>query len=216
MNVKKRPSGSFIDHEKELIFIHIPKTSGTSIVSAIKATTKHKIETFGHRPIWFPIFQPYTGRYKSFAITRHPFERFLSGYNWVKKTKLTKDLAISYFELISFSLNNNINEFIDFLYNNKQFWNGTTPPSSFIPQYYWVTSIGDDSDISVHEVIDFNNRDRIYKILDEYYPEANCKNVHMLKADCNKLDQYNSLTKESKSKLYRLYEKDFNLFNYEK
>lgn len=69
-----------ISHTKKVIFIYIPKNAGTS-VSSIK---EFKFFEIGHKP-YFYYKSRYTeewNHYFSFAITRNPWDRLVSSYEY--------------------------------------------------------------------------------------------------------------------------------------
>jgi len=69
-----------ISHSHKLIFIHIPKNAGTSI------TTHFKMEDIGHH-LWQYYYQKYKnywGNYKKISISRNPWDRVVSCYEYAK------------------------------------------------------------------------------------------------------------------------------------
>ena len=72
-----------ISHKHKVIFIHIPKNAGTSVLEALG------IQEFGHRK-WFEYQYDYPNEwetYLKFAIVRNPFDRFVSNYEYAKMEK---------------------------------------------------------------------------------------------------------------------------------
>jgi len=71
--------------DKKIVFVHIPKAAGASIVRWAK---QNKIENFvngAHRSLSdFKKLYPTVDIYKSFAITRNTYYRMLSLYNFSK------------------------------------------------------------------------------------------------------------------------------------
>jgi hypothetical protein len=66
-----------IDHERRLIFIHIPKTAGIAIYSSLGITDQPS-----HKTIFD--YAEYRDEYFSFAFVRNPWERALSSYLYIK------------------------------------------------------------------------------------------------------------------------------------
>ena len=94
-----------ISHKYKTIFVHIPKTAGTSIEKAIgikaldKTAYRHREEA-GIRGVSYALqhytaemlmaensIVPYWKSYYKFAFVRHPYTRVLSEYFWVKGKK---------------------------------------------------------------------------------------------------------------------------------
>ncbi len=66
---------------KNCIFIHIPKTAGTSITQAFNLTTTNHYTAQELR--WWMGSRSY-GRFYSFCIARNPYDRFLSLYHYAR------------------------------------------------------------------------------------------------------------------------------------
>lgn len=64
-----------VDEQRELTFIHIPKTAGTAFQAATGIT--HDARTHFAWRYWAPLGHP------SFAVVREPVDRFLSALNYV-------------------------------------------------------------------------------------------------------------------------------------
>lgn len=75
------------DRKRNFIFVHIPKTGGTSVGSALRNGNKpEKIEGYhAHMPVSHLIEHviPDFDSYFSFAFVRNPYERLYSGYSSV-------------------------------------------------------------------------------------------------------------------------------------
>jgi hypothetical protein len=69
-----------IFHQNKTIFIHIPKTGGTSITKKFNG----EIENFKHNDFLYykKILKNDFEKYKIFSIVRNPFERILSYFIW--------------------------------------------------------------------------------------------------------------------------------------
>tara|TARA_B100000212_G_C27316681_1_gene508233 strand:- start:383 stop:970 length:588 start_codon:yes stop_codon:yes gene_type:complete len=76
-----------IDHKKKLIFIHIPKNAGTSILKTKDCNWQDN--PGGHRS-WKYYSSQYPKEWKeytSFAIIRDPIDRLISNYQYAKMRK---------------------------------------------------------------------------------------------------------------------------------
>ncbi|KJD33390.1 hypothetical protein PK35_05900 [Tamlana nanhaiensis] len=99
-----------ISKNKKFIFIHIPKSAGTSIQSALELnlnnenhwavskTTKHQslkdlITLYEHSNFLEKLVQDFSFlNYYKFAVVRNPFDRLLSLYNYLKKYEVRKEI----------------------------------------------------------------------------------------------------------------------------
>ena len=70
-----------VNHKHKYIFIHIPKTGGTSIESALNIKQKHKDHEYYKKEL-----KQYTDFFV-FTIVRNPFDRSVSDYKWATNTK---------------------------------------------------------------------------------------------------------------------------------
>jgi hypothetical protein len=76
-----------ISHKHKFIFIHIPKTGGTSIESIFKPSAVDKDVRLKHNPISTKIFQkPKFNDYFKFTIVRNPWDLVCSLYNYMWKS----------------------------------------------------------------------------------------------------------------------------------
>lgn len=70
-----------ISHEHQCIFIHIPKTAGTSIEYLLSEKTSGSL----HEPLSFYEKEPMFGTYFKFTFVRNPWARLYSVFNYYKK-----------------------------------------------------------------------------------------------------------------------------------
>ena len=72
-----------ICHERKLIFIHIPKNAGTSIIKAMVMEDENiymdkKIQEYKEH------YDEYWDKYKKFTVIRDPIDRFISAYKFAR------------------------------------------------------------------------------------------------------------------------------------
>lgn len=75
-----------IDHNKKIVYIHIPKCAGSSVKFWLKhVCDKKAVSRGGH-----PTYEYYSNKYNieeyyKFTIVRNPFDRLVSAYNYLKR-----------------------------------------------------------------------------------------------------------------------------------
>ena len=70
-----------INHEKKLIFIHIPKNAGTSIIKALGVENLCMDKTIEQ---YKEHYGDYWNEYKKFTVVREPIDRFISAYKFAR------------------------------------------------------------------------------------------------------------------------------------
>jgi len=197
-------------HNKKCIFIHIPKTAGTSVEQFIRENGKNPILYHGVRdgrsmhhftafdikkelPI---VFQNY---YK-FSIIRNPYTRLLSEYYWTPipgigfKSGQSKGDFITY---VSQVVNKKL--YFDNIYNDH-----------FIPQYLFIHN---GKKLLVDEIFRYEDLQWTIEYLKKKlniqnpFPNLNKSNNSFIKSDWNE---------RQKERIYKIYKNDFILFNYHK
>ena len=189
-------------HKKKIIFVHIPKTGGTTIESSM-GLMKWDVGygVVGNRAIQHSFWDYYYNKfpnkfhmYDKFAICRNPYDRFVSEYYWCQipgmghRSKQTIDQFIEACEKIV---------------QKKQFWR-SKQHDHFIPQHMFVYN--DQDELMVNHVFRFEDWAEITHYLMRYNVEINKQNTHRTKRLYLTLDQ--------KERVYKMYQKDFELFGY--
>jgi len=222
-----------INHTYKFIFIHIPKSAGTTITKFYSSYSTYQDLEIGGTPLGEAI-QPYyykrfgirkhssydeifkvigiekTKKYFTFAFVRNPYKRFVSSFKFLHQWKNGPGYEkIKHYQ--------DINEFI-----SSSTLSNTNFDSIFMPQTYWVGSnnINDKYEIKVNyigkieniklnileinKLVGFDNN-----LLDFDLPVKNkskiiCTSNFILKLNSKSIKIINTL-----------YEKDFSLFNYE-
>ena len=194
-------------YKKKCIFIHIPKTAGTSIEQFLKDNGKNSIDYHGVRDgrsmhhytaIDFKRELPWHfNDYYKFSIVRNPYDRLLSEYYWTPiphvgyKSGKTKAEFLNY---VSHIVKNNL--FFQNIYNDH-----------FIPQFMFVY----DKKLLVDHIFKFENMNLIVDFLKKKLEIEN--DLPILNKSKIKKEYWNNKQKE---RIYRIYKNDFILFNYSK
>lgn len=199
------------DHKNKLIFVHIPKTGGTSIEKAMGINTDNNNLNNGYgikndkarqHYIWSDYIDElgidkYT-EYEKFSLIRNPYSKFMSEYFWSEIPK------------VGFKSGQTLDEFIissEQIVNNNEF-NKSVYHDHIMPQYMFVYDNNDKLMIDI--VFKFEHM----IMVEEYLKQKlliNCL-PHVNKND--KVKKPLQLTPEQKEKIYKIYEKDFKLFGY--
>ena len=205
-----------IHKKSKLIFVHIPKTGGTSISFGIDGwqTNDKDRKICVHSTIRY--YQHYLDLgYKSFTVVRHPYDRFISSYNFALSTNNfwhnEKNKHINYHTCKN-------NTLTDFLYILKNSINSETGffnkgsnlfHSSWLTQSFYVTL---NNQINVDFVLKFENLSNDYEIIAKHF-NLPIKLPHL--NQCLDVKNNIKLNKEQKQILYDIYHKDFSTFGYE-
>jgi len=200
-----------IAHQHKCIFVHIPKTGGTSIEKALgikrwdsnilRSRRQRKIKNVLYAPQHFtckmlenhPITKPHWKTYFKFAIVRHPYTKVLSEYFWIKKLKKGKGTG--------FQLNN----FRKWLKGSCSLMkrDHTLKQSSFIykGETLMVDYVGKFERLP-EEFSFLKKKINIIGTLPHIHPSRRTN------------DTLSLLTQEDKNFIYKLYEEDFDKFKY--
>lgn len=126
---------------QEVVFVHIPKTAGTSIANYFFSSPLK-----GHIPISRLFYQD-INRYNTsfkFTFTRNPLSRFESGFYHYKRAiheKLKMDRSHEISEL--FKGIDSIDSFVSKIYSNSQYKKAVFKLPIFRPQCEWITVPGE-------------------------------------------------------------------------
>ena len=203
--------------EKNLLFIHIPKTGGTVIEDEIKKKYKQTLYSgyinnilespfnkFSLQHQFYTTIYKYQNKLdvnfnniKIFTVVRNPYDRIISDLFWWKRKKKYPEFKINYNdteEIYNFIKNNYLNR--DDLDNHNQ------------PQYKFITDenlnlISNIKILKCETLNDTNNE--LNKFLGF--------NINIKKENINK-DYSKFLNKKSILLINEYYKKDFELFNY--
>ena len=203
-----------ICHERRLIFVHIPKNAGTSIIKAmvpdagipkpgqvdnvfIDKTIEEYKEHYGE----------YWDKYKKFAVIRDPIDRFVSAYKYARMEEsgwfsATGEEGLPKHYRYDFCNSIDINEYTEYLYESKENYDRWT-----IPQTFLISN--QNCEIEIDYFVRFEN-------LQEDLDKIGIKKIQKLNSSKINDDKMIQLTKKSKNMLHKIYNIDYQTFNYKK
>ena len=196
--------GSLINsfYHSKLIFIHVPKTAGLSIISAIYGDVTKE----GHRDISFYkyIFYFNFKKYFTFSFVRNPYDRLYSSFKFLEKGGLNIHDEKAFTQYLS-----SYNDFNDFVINglNEDIINKIT---HFVPQYKFICN--QDREILVDFLGKFESIDKDISILSEILEKE--ITLPLININHSKIDYTEIYTEEMRKIVRRVYRFDFELFNY--
>ncbi|MEZ9282171.1 sulfotransferase family 2 domain-containing protein [Vibrio cyclitrophicus] len=207
LNIHNKLSNPYSKYQNEnkVIFVHIPKAAGNSVTKSLFG-----VKSTGHFTITnFFIKNPYKFyTYYKFCISRNPYSRFISAFEYLKEGGMSKtDREFYELYLNEFS---SIQDFAQLLVDDYQFREKILSWTHFIPQYKFLLLFGR------------------YRILDNIYKVEELEScINTISSELNlnvkKLVHENktgnrSITIDEKliNAINIIYKRDFELLNYEK
>ena len=198
---------------KEFIFIHIPKNSGTEMTKALEKTYKDtKLLMLCERDginigidkmhLYYDVIDKYISKnilnkYFKFCIIRNPYNKLYSAWNFIKERHGYND----------------VNDFVKYKLDEKFIYGKEIIPGDarvhYRPQFTFVY------DEENNKFADFIIR---YENLNEDISKMNKKyglNIPLYDNGNTQKNYINFFNKDSITKINNLYKKDFVLFNYE-
>tara|TARA_Y100000389_G_scaffold37455_2_gene31799 strand:- start:1549 stop:2151 length:603 start_codon:yes stop_codon:yes gene_type:complete len=192
--------------KKKILFVHIPKTGGTTIEIQMGARPANMTSWNIQAGYGWPnnkAIQHYTCKeyqiykpdiykeYWKFSIVRHPFNRFISDMNMnpVLKNK-DIDIAISFVE----------NIVINKLYNDNLYYDHFKPQTDFI--------YDEENNLLVDKLFRYEEFNTISKNTHLHFINTNIK-IHS-----NYPKKFIHLNKIQQQRIFRLYQRDFELLQY--
>lgn len=195
-------------HNRKFIFIHIPKTGGTSIEYKlnlghiengfeIKDNIAYQHSDYNYYKILFG--EEKFNKCLKFSVVRNPYTRIISSFFYIP------------FENLGFKGNQTFDDFLDYIevvVKNKNF-NENLYNILFKPQYMFIC---DNGRIIIDNLFYFEKYYNVDKFLLEKFGISD-KNIY-LKGNYEKNNIV--LTNIQKNKIYEIYKKDFEIFGYDK
>jgi hypothetical protein len=184
-----------VDHKRKFIFVHIPKTAGTSVKNALKLPSKgadHSVPTYMvHKKTW--------EKYYTFAIVRNPIKRFISSYNYHTGSDYQGSLINKYPDLHSFS----IEKYFKLVSKDPNF---LTPQSEYVRHHF--------SDKPMDMICRFENlNEDMRKVFKKLKIKAELPHLNISKGS----KEHPILKNKSfMKKVLKFYKEDFKVLDYEK
>lgn len=182
-----------INHAEEYIFIHNPKTAGTSIKSKLGldiSAASHLTPTeLVHKKTW--------EKYFSFMVVRHPIDRFISSFFYHTNPDYKGNYLKKYPQLHNFSI-------------EQYFYNMKTEPHAIIPQINYI--IHNYSNRFPDQICRF---ERLAKDINIVFNKLNLKDKSLpYKNKSNKNFKDLNLDKDFVQELIDYYKADFIVLGY--
>lgn len=194
-----------INHEKKLIFIHIPKNAGTSIIKAMGCVHNFYIDKTLSE--YKEYYKKYWNDYNKFAVIRDPIDRFISAYKFARMKEsgwfsATGEENLEKHQHYDICNSMNINEYVDYIFNHPEKLNRWVVPQS------WLIS-DKNNQIEIDTIIRYEN------LLEDL---QKIKINNLQKLNTSKIEDKNliQLTKKSKILLSQIYNIDYVNFHYQK
>jgi hypothetical protein len=202
-----------ICYKHKVIFIHIPKTAGTSIERSLgiglfsKVNLRHHViqkrggveyalQHLTHQYLKdHKLVKPHWDEYYKFSVVRHPYTRALSEYFW----RIGGSKAGIGFDTTRF------NNFVDK-------WLSPMDTDHKLPQWRYIYD--KDENCVVDYVGRFENLKKTFHFLKKKLQLKT--NLPLIHKSSNSKQMLNLLTKSHKDKIYNLYRKDFEIFKYKR
>ena len=188
-------------NKRKIIFIHIPKTAGVSLVKSIFGD----VTLEGHRSVSFykQVFRSRYSDFFTFTIVRNPWDRLYSSYKFLQKG------GINIHDKNAFETHLSIyKDFEDFVLNglNEKIISKIT---HFIPQHEFICD--KNGKIIVDYVGKFENLNKLVDKINDIL-KSEFKLEHYNKT--NKKDYKDIYTTEMIVKVHQIYQKDIDIFEY--
>jgi hypothetical protein len=195
-------------HMRKIIFIHIPKTAGSSIEHLLRDEGRYELDFIGvrngrstHHYMGIElkmILKDLYPKYYKFSFVRNPYDRLISEYFWCR----IKDVGHKF--------NKTFDQFLDYVEDvikNKKFFK-PIENDHFIPQYSFLFF---NNKLLVNNIFKYEDIETVAPLIKKRL-KIKTTLQHLNKSVKNEI----TLTQEQKDRIYNLYKIDFETFNYEK
>lgn len=192
-----------INHEKNLIFIHIPKNAGSSIIKAMgieNILIDKTIEEYKE------YYQDYWDKYVKFTVIRDPIDRFISAYKFARMKEsgwfsATGEEGLEKHKHYDICNSMDINQYTEYLYKNPGEFNRWILPQTFIIE-------NKNRQIEIDYFVRYEN-------LLEDLKKIGIDSIEKLNSSKIEDDTVIHLTRRSKNMLYEIYNIDYKNFLYD-
>ena len=195
-------------HIRKIIFIHIPKTAGSSIEHLLRDEGKYELDFIGVRngrsthhymgiELKMILKELYPTYYK-FSFVRNPYDRLISEYFWCRISN------------VGHKFNKTFDEFLDYVEDvikNKKFFK-PIENDHFIPQYSFLFF---NKKLIVNNIFNYEDIETVAPLIKKRL-KIKTSLQHLNKSVKNEI----TLTQGQKDRIYNLYQIDFETFNYDK
>jgi hypothetical protein len=193
-----------INHEKKLIFIHITKNAGTSIIKAMGVENLYMDKTIEE---YKEHYQKYWNNYTKFTSIRDPIDRFISAYKFARMKEsgwfsATGEEGLEKHHHYDLCNSMDINEYTSYIYKNPKEFNRWIIPQTFIIS-------NENKEIEIDYYVRYEN-------LLEDLKKIGVDSIEKLNSSKIEDDKAIQLTRKSKSMLYEIYDVDYQNFSYNK
>lgn len=190
------------NHENNCIFIHVPRTGGTSIAKSLFNRPGQ-----GHIPLY--AYKPHDenayNEYFKFSFVRNPYSRFVSAFHQVKRDKHSSEWSKRYIGNID-----TFEEFTEKLENNFLFRKIILKTCFFRPQWEYIY-VGGKIDLDF-----LGKTERIKKDFDKVRKKINIRCEIKKENESSHKDIESYFDIEKANMVHTMYERDFELFGYDK
>jgi len=197
-----------ISDRHKCIFIHIPRSAGTSIKEALE------LQGRGHLPwqYYYLVYPDKWDSYLKFAIVRNPWDRVVSAYNYAKMGKsywhdnLNRFAPHPDYELLS---KKTFTECCEILKNRRN----VLKDKAWHPQHLWIAKTDNSTyPIMVDVILNYENLENDFQVLCEKFAITNI-NLPRLNLS-NREECRTCYTEETKKIIEEVYATDIELFKY--
>lgn len=206
LNLKLRSPYSKLEIKEDIIFVHIPKAAGNTIIHSLyneNASTGH--DTLSRYLKYNK--KRYNSSYR-FSVVRNPLDRFVSSFHYLKQG------GLGYFDKkfrnIYLSNVNSFNDFVEKMRHNKSYKDKIMQWIHFMPQFHFISH--DGKTIDLHQYLRIEQLDHDFPKLADKLGRKNTKLITVNSSNHGLYRNYYS--DKNKEFIADLYALDFSLLGY--